>query len=87
MSIFEYDEELHMRLEREEGIQTGIRRGKYLKLISQVQRKKAQNCSVEQIADDLGEEKELINEIYDVLEVNPGADTDKIYELWEQNAL
>ena len=67
MSIYEYNQEEHIRLEREDafedGRKTGKEEGKRNKLSELVQKKLANNQSVEQIADDLMEEVETIQEI------------------------
>ena len=56
MSIYEYDEEKHMRLVKEEGIAQG-EKNKLLKLI---QRKLEKGKSISQIADELEESEEMI---------------------------
>ena len=59
MSIYEYDQEEHIRLEREDAFEDGSR----ARLVSQVQRKLERGDSVEKIADDLVEEIEIIRGI------------------------
>ena len=56
MSIYEYDEEKHMRQVKEEGIAQG-EKNKLLKLI---QRKLEKGKSISQIADELEESEEMI---------------------------
>jgi hypothetical protein len=90
VSIFEYDEELHMRLERrdakEEGIEEGIKIGKsageYLKLISLIRKKLKKNFSEKEIADLFEEDLELVQKICALLREHPEADDEQIYEQW-----
>lgn len=71
MSIYEYNQEEHIRLEREDAFEDGRKLGKAegkaegerKKLMNLVQKKLARNQSVEEIADDLVEEVETIQEI------------------------
>lgn len=71
MSIYEYNQEEHIRLEREDAFEDGRKLGKAegkaegerKKLMNLVQKKLTRNQSVEEIADDLVEEVETIQEI------------------------
>ena len=68
MSIYEYDQEKHMRQEREasweEGREAGIKEGKAIKkealLKEQIQKILAKGYSIPDIADALEEEESLI---------------------------
>ena len=68
VSIYEYDQEKHMRQEREasweEGREAGIKEGKAIKkealLKEQIQKKLAKGYSIPDIADALEEEESLI---------------------------
>ena len=75
VSIYEYDEEKHMRQEREasweegreagkaEGIEEGIKRGKQELLKRLVQKKFVKGKSISEIAEELEEEEAVIKEI------------------------
>ena len=67
MSIYEYDQEEHIRLEREDAFEDGRKSGKAegerSMLLNLVQKKLAKNQSVEEIADDLVESVEVIQQI------------------------
>lgn len=63
MSIYEYDQEEHIRLEREDAFEDGSK----AHLISQIQKKLAKHKSVEVIADELEETVEVIQGIVDEL--------------------
>ncbi|HJB00141.1 MAG TPA: hypothetical protein H9780_03140 [Candidatus Mediterraneibacter merdavium] len=75
MSIFEYDQEKHMRQEREqaweEGLAEGEARGKAAgmedKLVEQIRKKLEKGRSVTQIAEDLEEEEAVIKKIMEKL--------------------
>ena len=68
MTIFEYDEEEHMRLEREEqyrkgeeqGIEIGEKKGENKKMKELITKKLAKGKEVSQIADELEEDEETI---------------------------
>ncbi|MCM1170796.1 MAG: hypothetical protein NC393_01590 [Clostridium sp.] len=90
MSIFEYDAELHMKMEREEafedgraeGIEQGVEQGKTKKLITQICRKKQKSKSPEVIAEELEEDFEQVKRIYDIADrFAPEYDVEKIYEM------
>lgn len=89
VSIFEYDEELHMRQEREAamktGIQKGIQKGQYLNLISQIKKKQVRGISSEKIAEETEERVELVQEILAVIEAHPEADAATIYDFWKKD--
>ena len=71
MSIYEYDEEKHMRMEREtsyaDGKLNGIEQGKKGLLKEQITKKLAKGKSVEVIADELEEDVPAIQVIIDEL--------------------
>ena len=73
MSIFEYDEELHLRTLREEGFEE--------KLISQICRKLQKNKLPEVIAEELEEDLSHVEEICEIAkQFAPDYDTMQIYE-------
>ena len=71
MSIFEYDQEKHMRQEREEaweegnreGLTEGLAKGRRNMLCDQIQKKIQKGKSVAEIAEELEESEEVIEEI------------------------
>ena len=71
VSIYEYDEEKHMRQEREasweegreEGIEEGIKKGKQELLERLIQKKLVKGKSISEIAEELEEEEEVIAEM------------------------
>ncbi len=60
MSIYEYDQEEHIRMEREDAYEDGRKDGDKARLISQVQKKLAKQKSVKVIADELEEDVAVI---------------------------
>ncbi len=72
MSIYEYDQEEHIRLEREDafadGHKLGRAEGERNHLVSQIQKKFANGQSIEKIADDLVEDLTVIQQIVKELE-------------------
>ena len=67
MSIFEYDQEKHMRQEREEaweeGNREGLAKGRRNMPCDQIQKKRQKGKSVAEIAEELEESEEVIEEI------------------------
>jgi hypothetical protein len=88
MSIFEYNEEQHMQMERRDamadGIQIGIQRGEHLTFIRQIQKKLARSMSTEEIADALEADPVYVQKIAELLKQHPELDDAGIYELWEK---
>lgn len=90
VSIFEYNEELHMQQEREDameegiqqGIQKGIQTGEALLLISQIRKKLARSLSTEQIADALEQDPSRVQELISLINAHPAAGDPELYELW-----
>ena len=75
MSVYDYDEEGRMRVEREEGREEGdIRR-----LITQITKKVQKGMDIDTIASELEEETETIKPLYNiVIATAPDYDIDKI---------
>ena len=67
VSIYEYDQEKHIRQEREEaweaGEKAGERKGEENKLKNQIQKKLAKGKSVSEIAEALEEEEDTIQRL------------------------
>ena len=91
VSIYEYNEALHIRQEREaakedgwqEGLQEGRREGiqQGLQRICKVQKKARKGLSAEVIADMLEEELTFVEKIINILEETPESDVEQIYDL------
>ncbi len=80
MTIFEYDAELHMKMEREEAFEDGYTQGETEKLITLICRKKRKSKTPEVIAEELEEDLEQVKRIYDIAdEFAPEYDAEKIY--------
>ncbi len=65
---------------RKDGIQKGIQKGELLKLITLVQKKREKGESADKIAEDLLEDKDIVEKIYNVLKEHPEKDRDEIYD-------
>ncbi|MCM1287221.1 MAG: hypothetical protein NC240_02840 [Clostridium sp.] len=97
MSIFEYDAELHMQMEREEafedglaegieqGIERGIEQGKTKNLIMLVCRKLRKLKDVDVISNELEEDIEVISEICKAAEeFAPDYNEELVYEAYQK---
>ncbi|MDE6687376.1 MAG: transposase [Lachnospiraceae bacterium] len=83
VSIFEYDEEKHLRNEREEGIRLGIEQGIELKLFLLVCKKLAKGKTAVEIAETLEEPEDVINTLCEKAAVYaPEFDEKRIREDW-----
>ena len=71
MSIFEYDQEKHMRQEREEAWADGHSAGLEEALLIQIRKKLAKGKSAEVIADELEETKERVLKLIDKIRQKP----------------
>lgn len=79
MSIYEYDEEGHMKVIREEGSQDGVIQGQELALLSMIVKKVQKGKSIEVIASGLEEEVSVIQPLYDAVAAEvPEYDMEKI---------
>ena len=67
MSIFEYDQEKHMRQEREAAWKAGLEEGREQILEQQIQKKLAKGKSVSEIAAELEETEERIQDLIRVM--------------------
>lgn len=63
VSIYEYDEEKHLRMEREEWLEDGLRQGRLEVLTEQIKKKLAKNKTPEEIADELETTVSVIEKI------------------------
>lgn len=63
VSIFEYDQERHLKMEREQAWEEGIAEGENRKLLGQIQKKLAKGKTTAQIADELEEEETVIRQL------------------------
>lgn len=84
VSIFEYDEEQHMRQVRAEGHAEGRSEGEVLKVINLIQKKTAKKLDVDTIAEHLEEPLEFVEKVCSVIRENPRSDTEDILKLLNQ---
>ena len=94
VSIFEYDEETHMRQVREEGWEDGLEKGRaeglsegrtegeWMKLVSQVQKKLAKGLNAAVIAEMLEEPEPLMEELIRLIETNPEKTAQELGKLY-----
>lgn len=81
MSIFEYDQETHMKQEREESLAIGEKKGHIETLTQLTVRKLIKGLTVEEIIESLGADADEIREIYEVAsKYAPDYDVDQICE-------
>lgn len=69
VSIFEYDQEKHIRMEREQAWEDGIIEGERRSKLSLIKKKLAKGKSIAQIADELEEEEAVIRELANSIEM------------------
>ena len=88
VSIFEYDKEeeekklrkAEFEFGREEGRKEGRKQGEILKLITMVKKKIENGDSIAKIADDLLEDADMIEKIYDIVKENPEKTREEIWD-------
>lgn len=81
MSIFEYDEEKHMKCLRQEGFEEGYGKGEEMKLITLVCRKMQKNKTAGQIAEELEEALDVVEKICEAArKCAPEYDGEAIYQ-------
>ena len=68
VSIYEYDAERHIRMEREEAMEEGMEKGKQEMLTKLIQKKLQKGCTLPEIADALETEEAEIQKIMKVME-------------------
>ena len=89
VSIFEYNEELHMQQERREameeglleGLELGQQKGEFLLLINLIKKKRARNFSAEEIANFLEEDVSRIKELAALIDSHPEKSAEELYEI------
>ena len=86
VSIFEYNEELHMQQERreamEEGMERGQQKGELLHLINLIKKKRARGLSAEEIADLLEEDVSQVKELVALIDSHPDKSAEELYEIY-----
>ncbi len=95
VSIFEYDEEIHMRQVREEGWEDGLEKGlekgrtegEWTKLVSQVQKKLDKGLNAAAIAEMLEEPETFIEELIKLIEENPGKTAQELGRIYAKERL
>ena len=79
MSVYDYDEEGRMRVEREEGREEGREEERIQNLLSKITKKVQKSKDIDTIASELEEEVETVRPLYDVVvEAAPDYDMDEI---------
>ena len=93
MSIFEYNEELHMQLELqdameegrkqglEQGLEQGKQKGELLHLINLIIKKRARDLSIEEIADFLEEDVSRVKKLAALVDSHPEKTAEELYEI------
>ena len=69
-----------LRSAENRGRKDGIQKGELLKLITLVQKKREKGESADKIAEDLLEDTDIVEKIYNVLMGHPEKDRDEIYD-------
>lgn len=69
-----------LRSAENRGRKDGIQKGELLKLITLVQKKREKGESADKIAEDLLEDTDIVEKIYNVLKGHPEKDRDEIYD-------
>ncbi len=69
------------RLIREDGFSEGLSKGELLKLISLIQKKISKGKNLEQVAEELEENVEDIQNLYEVVQNNPDKSKEEIWSL------
>ena len=95
MGIYEYNEELHIQMERDEameaGFQRGIEEGKaegkaegiWLQRLCLIRKQLSKGQSLEEIADLLDMDLQKVQEICSLISKNPNAGDGELYELYQ----
>ena len=79
VSVYDYDEEGRMRVEREEGREEGREEERIQNLLSKIIKKVQKSKDIDTIASELEEEVETVRPLYDaVVEAAPDYDMDEI---------
>ena len=79
VSVYDYDEEGRMRVEREEGREEGREEERIQNLLSKIIKKVQKSKDIDTIASELEEEVETVRSLYDaVVEAAPDYDMDEI---------
>ena len=63
MSIYEYDQEKHIRMERKDAWEEGVKEGRDAQLSELIKKKLARGKSISRIAEELEETEERIQEL------------------------
>lgn len=80
MSIYEYDEEKHIRMERAAAMEDGIKKGRTFQIVQAALKKYSKGLPVKETADMLETEPELVQRIYDLKKTSPDLSLESICE-------
>lgn len=88
VSIYEYDEEKHIRQEREDakedGRKEGREEGERIKVIQLILDNMQRGVTEEAVADFLGEECSFVQEICRIAKEHSQTDSEAVFELWRK---
>lgn len=88
VSIYEYDEEKHIRQEREDakedGRKEGREEGERIKVIQLILDNMQRGVTEEAVADFLGEECSFVQEICSIAKEHSQTDSEAVFELWRK---
>lgn len=82
MSIFEYNEELHIQQERDDAMEEGVQRGIWQDKIHLIKKNRSKGRSPEEISDILEAELSFVHEIIDLINGYPDAGSSELCTLW-----
>lgn len=83
VSIYEYDEEKHIRQEREEAKEDGRKEGERIKVIQLILNNLQKGATEEAVAGFLGEERSFVREIGCIAKKHCQADAETVFDLWK----
>ena len=88
VSIYEYDEEKHIRQEREDakedGRKEGREEGERIKVIQLILDNMRRGVTEEAVADFLGEKYSFVQEICRIAKEHSQTDSEAVFELWRK---
>ena len=82
VSIFEYDEQVHMSYVRAEGVEQGRNEGEVIKIISLTLKKLARGNTITEIADMLEESEAVISKMAELINTYPQKSVEELVEIY-----
>ncbi len=80
-NLSDYVEEIGIQKGLEQGLKQGLEQGRMLILIKLVQKKYQKNKSVPTIADELEEDVQFIEKLYELVKDHPDKSAEEIYQM------